>query len=186
MNSKNALNKLIEGNSRFVKTKQEFPNVSAERREKLTGGQKPFAVIISCSDSRVPPEVVFDQGLGDLFIIRNAGNVIADEVTGSVEYALAHLGTPLVVILGHSECGAVKATMQGADDSEAIKAIVARINPAIDPDSTDNSIMNNIRIQAEILKKAGSIIPDLLKQGKVEILGGYYSLKTGEVEFFEI
>lgn len=186
MDTKKALNNLMEGNKRFVQSKHEYPNQCLQRRAELEDGQNPFAVIISCSDSRVPPEVVFDQGLGDLFVIRNAGHVVSDEVIGSVEYAVAHLKTSLIVILGHSECGAVKASMRGADDSQAIKTIVSRIKPALDPESTDNSIKNNIKLQADILKQAGSIIPDLLKQGKIEIIGGYYLLNSGWVEFFEL
>ncbi len=185
MNTKEVLSKLTDGNKRFVEAKLEHPNQSLQRKEELTAGQSPFAVIISCSDSRVAPEVIFDQGLGDLFVIRNAGNVVSDEVTGSAEYAVAHLKTPLVVILGHSECGAVKASMQGADDSEAIKTIVSRIKPALDLESTENSIKNNIKLQGERLKTAGSIIPELLKQGKIEIIGGYYCLTSGQVNFFE-
>ena len=186
MNSKEAINRLIKGNNLFIESKQEFPNLSDLRREELAAGQRPFAVIISCSDSRVPPEIIFDCGLGDLFVIRNAGNIVDDIVIGSVEYAVSNLGTELVVVLGHSECGAVKAAVEGAEDSEAIKNIVYSIKPAVDVKNPHDAVTNNVKLQANRLKTSGIIIPDLLNQGKINIIGGHYDLKSGKVNMLEI
>ena len=188
MNSKEALNKLIEGNKRFVESNHVFPNLVKERRIELINGQDPFAVIISCSDSRVPSEIVFDRGLGDLFVIRNAGNIVSSSVIGSVEYALSHLNVKLVVILGHDDCGAVKATINNFNKPSFIKNIIENIRPAID--KTENnlykSIINNVKLQGNKLKTAGNIIPNILEKQEAEIMGGYYCLKTGKINFFEI
>jgi len=186
MHKKRALEKLIEGNKRFVNAQQAFPNLSSDRRQELLEGQNPFAIIIGCSDSRVPPEIIFEQGLGDLFVIRKAGNIIDKNVMGSAEYAAATLDVSLVIILGHEDCGAVKSAMLDNEDSEFIKSIIKNIKPAVDKNSLYNSTVNNIKIQANRLKTTGNIIPNLEKQGKLDVLGGYYSLKTGKVDFFEI
>lgn len=192
MNAKEALQKLIEGNERFYNSNHFFPNLVEERRLELVSGQNPFAIIISCSDSRVPAEIVFDRGLGDLFVIRNAGNIISSSVIGSVEYAISYLEVPLIVILGHDDCSAVKASINSASNSFFVRGIQEKIFPAVEKarkqegDLIYNSIINNVQIQGSKLKTAGNIIPEYIADGRVEIKGGYYCLKTGRINFFDI
>lgn len=188
MNAKEALNKLIEGNKRFVELNHVFPNITSKRRMELIDGQNPFAVIISCADSRVPPEIVFDRGLGDLFVIRNAGNLVSSNVIGSVEYAVFCLGVKLVAIIGHDNCGAIKATIDNFDKSVFIKDIIENIKPATNKAGNNfyDSVINNVKIQGNKLKTAGNIIPAAIEKQEVEIVGGHYCLKTGKIDFFEI
>ncbi len=127
-----ALQTLLDGNKRFAAGRQLHPNQGKERRDEVAKGQKPFAIIVGCSDSRIPPEILFDQGIGDLFIIRLAGNIVDDMALGSIEYAADHLGSRLVVVLGHSKCGAVTATAQGGEAHGHIGSIVKAIAPAVD------------------------------------------------------
>ena len=153
-----ALEKLVEGNKRYFLLKQSHPNQGIERRKEVKNGQKPFAVIVGCSDSRIPPEIIFDQGLGDLFVIRVAGNIVDDVALGSIEYAASHLGSQLVVVLGHSKCGAVTATVQGGEVHGHIGSIVKAIAPAVERakaetgDLTDNSIKANALLVADQIK----------------------------------
>ena len=121
LSASDALEKLKEGNQRFIEFKQKHPDEDKKRRQEMLKGQHPFVVILSCSDSRVPPELIFDQGLGDIFEIRNAGNVLDEHVIGSIEYAIMHLGVKLVVIMGHQDCGAVGATLSGISETKYIK-----------------------------------------------------------------
>jgi carbonic anhydrase len=192
MNSKEALNKLIEGNERFSNSNHFFPNRVEERRIELVSGQNPFAIIISCSDSRVPAEIVFDRGLGDLFVIRNAGNIISSSVIGSVEYAVSYLGVPLILVLGHDDCSAVKATIESRSESFFVRGIQEKILPAVEEakrqggDLMYNSIINNVKNQGSKLKTAGNIIPNHIADNSLEISGGYYCLKTGKISFFDI
>lgn len=191
MNQKEALNKLIEGNKRFAESNHFFPNLVENRRLELISGQNPFAAIISCADARVPAEIVFDQGLGDLFVVRNAGNIISSSVIGSVEYALSELNVKLVLVLGHDDCGAIKATLDSPINSFFLRGIQEKILPAIELAKTQegelmyNAVINNVKAQVNKLKTAGNIIPSLVEKDEVWIMGGYYCLKTGKIDFFE-
>lgn len=182
-----AIQKLIEGNRRFFLSRQSHPNQHSERRQELMKGQKPFAVIIGCSDSRVSPEIIFDQGLGDLFIIRVAGNIVDDIALGSIEYAVEHLGTQLVMVLGHSKCGAVTATVQGGDAPGHIASIVAAIEPSIEKakkipgDLTDNTIKMNARHVTGQIQAAEPILAEMFRRGKIAVVSAYYDIDTGEV-----
>lgn len=183
---------LVEGNKRYVDNKILGHDISNTRRKNLsTNGQKPFAVILSCSDSRVPPELVFDQGLGDLFIVRNAGNVIDPIALGSIEYGAEHLGAPLIVVLGHEKCGAVKAAMEGGTYSDNITAIINQIKPSYDKVKANNknaddmynlTIDENVRNSMSLINKS-TVIQKLLTEKKINIIGGKYHMDTGEVTF---
>lgn len=186
--SDQALQMLIEGNRRYTAGKAEHPNQSGERRTEVLAGQHPFAIVLSCSDSRVPPEVFFDQGIGDLFIIRNAGNIVDDVVLGSIEYAAEHLGVPLVMVLGHSKCGAVTATVQGGEAPGHIGSIVETIQPAVDAskgqhgDAVLNATLANVRLTVDRIKKCEPILAELEQHGKLMVVGAFYHLDTGAVE----
>jgi carbonic anhydrase len=183
---------LIEGNKRYVDNRVLAHDISNTRRKELsTNGQKPFAVVLSCSDSRVPPEMVFDQGLGDLFVIRNAGNVIDPIALGSIEYGSEHLGAPLIIVLGHEKCGAVKATIEGGTFSENITAIINQIKPSYDKvkgksqnaeEVYNLTIDENIRNSMSLINKS-SVIQKLTTEKKVNIIGAKYHMDTGEVTF---
>ena len=194
-----ALNRLTLGNQRYVAEQSYGGNISSRRRIQLSKGQNPFAVIVGCSDSRVPAELVFDQGLGDLFVIRVAGNITDESVTGSVEYAVAVLGCELVVVLGHTDCGAVKATLQEINQpsenlSPNLGFIVNAISPVVSSlksnDSNhdeliSNAIRANIKHSAQQLYETSTILESAVNDGKLIIAGAEYHLKTGEVEFFD-
>ena len=188
MSNEGALQKLMEGNRRFAGSKVIHPNQTKERRAQLSKGQKPFAVIVGCSDSRIPPEIIFDLGLGDLFVIRVAGNVVEDVAFGSIEYAVGHLGTQLVVVLGHGKCGAVSATVQGGEAHGHISSIVKAIAPAAEKaknlpgDLIDNSIKANVGLVVERIASSKPILSELAKDGKIRIVGAYYDIESGVVE----
>ncbi len=183
---------LIEGNKRFVSNKPAVKDISTDRKNELAkDGQHPFAVIVGCSDSRVPEEIVFDQALGDIFVIRDAGNVVDPVALGSIEYGVEHLGAPLIVVLGHEKCGAVKATVDGGEAPGSIGAIVNKIKPSLDKvkgtttnkdelytKCEDENINNTIN---EI--KNSSVIKHLEEENKVNIVGAKYDVDTGEVVF---
>jgi len=195
-----ALERLRAGNARFVANEpsREFSDVE---RARLASGQEPFAVILGCSDSRVPTEVVFDQGLGDLFVIRVAGNIVAPSQVGSIEFAAQKFATRLVVVLGHTHCGAVEATIdelqQPAEkQSRNIAAIVGRIQPSVMDllergDVTDRddlmrrAVRENVRYSTNALRHGSEIIEELIGKGELLIVGAEYSLDTGVVEFFD-
>ncbi len=183
-----ALQKLLEGNKRFVAAKASRPNQTAKRRADLTKGQQPFATILGCSDSRVPPEIVFDQGLGDLFVIRAAGNIADDAGLGSMEYAAAVLGAPLLLVLGHEKCGAVEAALKGDAVPGHIAGLVKAIRPAAERakgqpgDALDNAVRANVAAVVAQLKGSKPILADLVEKGKLKIAGGRYDLDTGVVE----
>ncbi len=195
-----ALERLRAGNARFV-ANELSRDVSDVERARLTSGQEPFAVILGCSDSRVPTEVVFDQGLGDLFVVRVAGNIVAPSQIGSIEFAAQKFATRLVVVLGHTHCGAVEATIdelqQPAEkQSRNIAAIVSRIRPSVMDllecgDVTDRddlicrAVRENVRYSANALRHGSDIIEELIGNGKLLIVGAEYSLDTGVVEFFD-
>jgi carbonic anhydrase len=182
-----ALQKLIEGNKRFSSSKQSHPNQSRERRQELVKGQKPFAIIVGCSDSRIPPEIIFDQGLGDLFVIRVAGNIVDVVALGSIEYAVDHLGASLIVVLGHSKCGAVTATVQGGPVHGHVETIVQAIKPAIDTaknlpgDLTDNTIKANARLVAGQIQSSQPILSEMVQLDKIAVVSAYYDIESGEV-----
>lgn len=180
---------LIEGNKRFVSEKLDHPRQDSAQRKNVSSGQKPFAVIVGCSDSRVPPEIIFDQGIGDLFIIRDAGNIVDDVALGSIEYAVEHLGVELIVVLGHSKCGAVTATAKGEEASGHIESIVKIIKPAVEKaksqkgDIIENAIRNNIEMVKNKILSSEPIITKKVNEGKLKVIGAYYDIDTGIVEF---
>ncbi|WP_050028629.1 carbonic anhydrase [Verrucomicrobium sp. BvORR034] len=185
-----ALQRLKDGNNHFVANKPEHPHLTPKWRTQLATGQHPFAIVLGCADSRTAPEVVFDQGLGDLFVIRVAGNVLSDEILGSIEYAVEHLGSPLIVVLGHERCGAVKAARETiAAKSEApghVQSLVKAIEPAVvatanaDAETTAKANVMNV---VKALEKSGPFLSDKVAAGKVTVVGAHYDLDTGAVEF---
>lgn len=196
-----ALERLKEGNRRFVAGVRSIDSlVKQVNRDDFLGDQAPFAIILGCSDSRVPAEIVFDQGLGDLFVIRVAGNIVAPSQIGSVEFAAEQFGTPLVVVLGHSMCGAVQATLDAlsqpsAGTSSNILSIVNRIRPAVEPlfatglrdrpeQLLEAAIRANILAAASHLRHGSQLLEQLVEQGNLAIVGAEYSLETGVVDFF--
>jgi len=214
-----AISRLKEGNGRYTSGNQQHPHESsderaymaknsyenagmtflgmtdaqaAKRRAELTKTQHPFATIVSCSDSRVPPEIVFDQGLGDLFICRVAGNVINDESLGSIEYSVDHLGVRLVLVLGHQSCGAVKAAKETiAAKGKApghIQSLVTAIKPAVEAtvnSDLDATIKANVKHVADALRSSTPILKGKVDSGEMKVIGGYYNLDTGAVSFLD-
>jgi carbonic anhydrase len=202
ISAQDALARLLEGNRRFasnVRSSDAFPN--QQRRAELTSSQEPFAIILGCSDSRVPAEIVFDQGLGDLFVIRVAGNIVAPSQVGSVEFAAARFGTRLVVVLGHSQCGAVLATLEELrmpteNQSKNLHSIVDRIRPSVeglldtdlarDQDAlVKQAVRVNIRASANHLRHGSQVLEQLIKDEGLLVVGAEYSLETGLVDFFD-
>jgi len=200
--AREALERLREGNRRFssnVRSSEAF--LTQARRAELTTGQQPFAIILGCSDSRVPAELVFDQGLGDLFVIRVAGNIVAPSQVGSVEFAAARFGTRLVVVLGHSQCGAIIATLDELrrpteNQSRNLRAIVDRIRPAVeglldtdlahDPDAlVRRAVRANIRASTDHLRHGSEVLEQLIQDEGLLVVGAEYSLETGLVDFFD-
>jgi carbonic anhydrase len=187
-----AISKLKEGNGRYTSGNLQHPGQTSERRTELANTQHPFAAILSCSDSRVPPEIVFDQGLGDLFIVRVAGNVINDEGLGSLEYTVDHLGTRLIVVLGHQSCGAVDAAKKTiAAKGKApghIQSLVTAIKPAVEAtgkDDLETTIKANVKNVVQALRSSTPILKAEVDAGKIRVIGGYYSLDTGAVTFID-
>ena len=200
--ARDALERLREGNRRFVADTRNDENQSAlARRKEVADGQEPFAIILGCSDSRVPAEMVFDQGLGDLFVIRVAGNIVAPSQVGSVEFAASQFKTKLVVVLGHSKCGAIVATLEelkrpNENQSRNLKSIVDRIRPSVetlletdlkhDHDAlVHQSIRANIRASANHLRHGSELLENLIQNEGLLVVGAEYSLETGAVEFFD-
>lgn len=197
-----SLDRLREGNRRFVLGLQNpDPVLLARQRAQFVDGQQPFAVVLGCSDSRVPVEIVFDQGLGDLFVIRNAGNIVAPSVVGSVEFAVDRFQTRLVVVMGHSQCGAVGATLESlqagsAPASPNVNSIVERIRPAVrelvatplrdDPAAlTHHAVRANVRASVNQLRHGSAILEQMIERDGLLIVGAEYSLETGHVDFFD-
>jgi carbonic anhydrase len=147
--------------------------------------------VLSCADSRVPPELIFDQGLGDLFTVRVAGNIVDDVILGSLEYAAEHLHVPLIIVLGHTGCGAVKATIEGGEPNTHIEALVKAIRPAVEQASheagalMENAVRDNVRIAVKQLEQSNPILAELVRHGKLQIRGAVYHLDTGAVEFLK-
>jgi len=187
----NSLQLLIEGNGRFVAGKSVHPNQDPWRRSELAGGQKPFAIILTCADSRVAPEIYFDQGLGDIFVLRNAGNVIDDHVLGSIEYAVEHLGAPLVVVVGHAKCGAVAATVAGGEAPGHIGSIVKSIAPSLESaahaeDKVDAVVRAHAKRVAGAIADSAPILKGAVQGGHLKVVAARYDLATGAVEFFDV
>jgi carbonic anhydrase len=188
-----ALSRLLNGDKRFVSGKSEEPHGAAliERRHALAKDQKPFAVIVSCSDSRVPPELIFDVSLGDIFVVRTAGEVVDKVELGSIEYAIEHLGTHLIAVLGHQHCGAVSAAVSGATDTGDIPDVLKAILPAVEEtkgqsgDPIDNAVRANARDIAKRLQTTGPIIAPRVQSGEVKVVAAYYSLDTGQIELLK-
>jgi carbonic anhydrase len=200
--AKAALERLKAGNARYVQNVRSIDSMlSHSHRGDLLQPQTPFAIILGCSDSRAPAEIVFDQGLGDLFVIRIAGNIVAPSGIGSVEFAASRFGTRLVVVLGHSRCGAILATLEELrrpteNQSRNLRSIVDRVRPSVesllatesrpDYDSiVDEAVRANIRASVRNLRKGSEILEQLVQDGSLTIVGAEYSLETGLVEFFE-
>jgi carbonic anhydrase len=188
----NALARLRAGNARFVaNVRSEASLASAARRAELAIAQEPFAIVLGCSDSRVPVEIVFDQGPGDLFVIRVAGNIVAPSLVGSVEFAAERFGTRLVVVLGHSSCGAILATLEElhrptTNQSPNLKDIVDRIRPAVSTGDDEPTAMRaNILASVRQLRHGSAIIEGLVDSSGLVVVGAWYSLDTGVVEFLE-
>ena len=197
-----ALAKLKSGNERFVSNVRSIESLAPQlRRENLLEGQNPFAVVLSCSDSRAPSELIFDCSLGDLFVVRVAGNVVAPSIVGSIEYAVEKMEVPLVAVVGHSRCGAVTATVeyllkQESSLSENLLDIVSRISPAVTElvtsselkmeDLTELAVRANIRASCNQLRRASRAIEESLLKGQLAIVGAEYLLETGKVEFFDL
>lgn len=182
-----AIKRLMDGNQRFVQQQNSHPHQSRERVKEVAKAQHPFVTVLSCADSRVPPEILFDEGIGDLFDIRVAGNIVTPEVLGSLEYAVAILGTPLIMVLGHERCGAVTAAVQGESLPGYMDSFVKAIKPAISRtkgasgDPVDNTVIANVQYQIEKLKQNSMILSERSLDGKLKIIGGRYDLDTGEV-----
>ena len=202
ISAQEALERLREGNRRFVSGVRSRDTLTNQvRRNELATGQEPFAIILGCSDSRVPAEIVFDQGLGDLFVIRVAGNIVASSQVDSVEFAAARFGTQLVVVLGHSQCGAILATLEELQQptnsqSRNLRSIVGRVRPAVeallatdlrrDPDAlVGHAVRANIRASADHLRHGSDILEHLIERNGLLVVGAEYSLESGLVDFFD-
>ncbi len=189
LDSKQALQLLLAGNARFVAGERIFPNQENNRRLELTTGQHPLAAVLSCSDSRVPPEIVFDQGLGDLFIIRVAGNIaVNSHILASIEYAVEHLKVPLVMVLGHQKCGALTAALQGSEAEGSIADLLLALQPAVEKarqypgDLLENAILANVDLTVKQLEDASPIVAHAVHAGEVKLVGAYYALESGAVK----
>ena len=188
------MQKLLEGNARYVSGYVSHQDqYVVERRSDLISSQHPIAVVVGCSDSRVPPEAVFDQGLGDIFVVRTAGQVLDNASLGSIEYAVEHLGVPLVVVLGHDSCGAVTAAVKGGEAPGHLNSLVESIQPAVneakemnnEDELLNNSIDNNINNIRKGLISAEPILSEKVRKEELSIVGARYHLDTGAVQIFE-
>ncbi|MGE5498147.1 MAG: carbonic anhydrase [Syntrophothermus sp.] len=186
-----SLARLKEGNKRYLSGSLKAKDFAGERKEQAAG-QKPYAIVLTCSDSRVPPEVIFDEDLGDLFVVRVAGNVIDNATLGSIEYGAEHLHAPLLIVMGHSSCGAVKATLEGGHFTPAIKSIAAKIENAVKSakkESTDktvqlnSAISHNVDNQVKAALKQSKVLKELEHEGKLKIAEAIYDIQTGQVQF---
>ncbi|WP_413173704.1 carbonic anhydrase [Anabaena azotica] len=181
-----ALKALLDGNERFASRKRRYGHQSYSRLQEVAKGQKPFASILGCADSRVPAEIVFDQGLGDLFVCRVAGNIAAPEEIGSLEYGSLVLGAKVILVLGHERCGAVSATLKGEEVPGKIGSLLEAIKPGVEKskdqpgDKLENACKANILVQIENLKSS-PVLAELIKSNKLKIVGGYYDLDSGKV-----
>jgi carbonic anhydrase len=183
-----ALRALLDGNRAFVAGAASCPRQSPARRNDVAAAQHPIAVVVGCADSRVPPEAIFGQGIGDLFVIRVAGNVIDDAVLGSIEYAVEHLGAPLVIVLGHARCGAVEAALSPEPAHAHVEALVRRIRAAIAEagskpgDALDNAVRANVAASVREVRTSTPVLAPMVQKGRVKVVGARYDLETGAVE----
>jgi carbonic anhydrase len=201
MTANDALERLLAGNKRYREGDMTACSISTDHIESLAGGQAPFAIILGCADSRVPAELVFDQSVGDLFVIRVAGNIAARSQIGSVEYAAEHCGSRLIVVLGHTGCGAVSATVGAMENPSAgaspnLALIVQHIQPTIEklqqtePGKTRETLLKhavraNVRAVADVLRRDSAILSNLIETDGLKVVGAEYNLQTGEVDFFD-
>jgi carbonic anhydrase len=201
ISGREALDRLREGNQRFLANIRDSKALVGQTRRELTISQAPHAIILGCSDSRVPAEIVFDQGLGDLFVIRVAGNIVAPSQVGSVEFAAERFGTRLVVVLGHSQCGAILATLEELrrpteNQSRNLRAIVDRVRPSVQsllengPEGDEDALIRravrmNIRASADHLRHGSQVLEQLIQDNGLLVVGAEYSLETGAVDFFD-
>jgi len=186
-----SLTKLMDGNKRFVNGALAYKDMGDAKRKELAKGQKPFAIVVTCSDSRVAPELLFDQGLGEIFVVRVAGNVVDPIAIGSIEYAAEHLGSPLIIVLGHEKCGAVAAALDLKGKPEGnIGAILKKIMPAVKTakkkggtkdEILEVAIQQNVKNTSDEIMKKSKIVKELVHEGKLKIVTGEYSLTTGSV-----
>ena len=189
MSPENARTRLENGNERFVESRAAHPHQSPERRKEISGGQHPFAAILTCSDSRVVPEILFDQGLGDLLVVRIARNIVDDAVLDTMEYGAAHLDVPLIVVLGHTRCGAVAAAVSGASSPRHMRALHEALEPAVRAarndagDAIDNASRRNVILQVERLRRAGPKLAELCEARRLHIVGAMYDIETGAVDW---
>jgi carbonic anhydrase len=191
VSAEQALSKLMIGNRRYSTNHMSHPHQSREHRMVVSKAQHPFATVLSCADSRVTPEIVFDEGLGDLFVVRVAGNVIDDMIVGSLEYAAEHLGVPLIVVLGHTRCGAVTAAASGGQERNHVDALLRAIQPAVaqaskEPgDRVANAIRDNVQLVVRQLRQSRPVLAELQMKGRLKVVGAIYNLETGIVEFLK-
>lgn len=187
MTQQEILDRLEAGNERFVTDKLEGKLSDAPRRDALTGGQDPYAIVLSCADSRVVPELAFDTGLGEIFVVRVAGNVANTSSIASIEYAVAHIGSKVIVVLGHQSCGAVTAAVNGGDNGYNLNHLLAHITPAIDASPEGASITDVVKKNAELTAKdlsdRSEIIRNAVASGALKIVPAYYNLDSGKVDF---
>jgi carbonic anhydrase len=187
-----ALSRLMEGNRRFTQQQSEYPHQGLKRLQEVARAQHPYATILSCADSRVPAELIFDAGIGDLFDIRVAGNIVTPEVLGSIEYAVLQLQTPLIVVLGHERCGAITAAVKGGKLPGSIGTLVAAIQPGIDlgagssDESIEKAVVANVAYQINAVKRNSPLIAEQVLKNKVRIVGGRYDLDSGKVEMIDL
>jgi len=186
-----ALQLLLDGNQRFVAGKLEHPNQTPARRAELGKGQHPFAAVLACSDSRTPPEIIFDRGLGDIFTVRVAGNVADQVVIESVGYSVKHLGVRVVMVLGHRRCGAVTAAVKGDEKTkDEVREIVKELEPAVRAsrgmpgDPVENAVRENVKLVVKKLAASGQLSA-MVKSGELKIVGGVYDLDTGTIEMLK-
>ena len=183
-----ALKELMDGNKRFMSGNlKAFDEDLAILKQKTVEKQEPFAAVLSCADSRVPVEIAFDQSIGHVFVTRVAGNIITPEIIGSLEYGAAVLGTKVILVMGHSGCGAVKATMQGKGVPGQISSLFPHIQPGVDQGGTnlEAATKANAKIQATLLREASTVISEMVKAGNLKVVAGYYDLGSGAVTLVE-
>jgi len=189
MKENKIISALLKGNAHFIEGNQTFLNLDEGRRKELVSGQKPKAIILSCSDSRVPPELLFNQGLGDLFIVRIAGNIVCKTVLESIEYAVSHLKIEPIVVLGHTSCGAISSAIEAyKNNTNADSAIFSKITPAIkacqdnSEDFVNSVARKNVELTAKEIIETSSVISSLINENKVNVFSAFYDLESGKVE----
>lgn len=191
MNAEETLDVLLEGNGRFREDRPSGTGRDARRRAGVAAGQRPMAIVLSCSDSRVPPEIIFDAGIGELFVVRVAGNIEDDLVTGSIEYAAAHLDVPLVLVLGHTRCGAVTAAVSGARAEGSAGAFLGPLAAAVRAaggdagDPVEAAARRNALMTARRLRESGPVLTPLVKAGRLAVRAALYDIETGSVTLLE-